>query len=123
VYERAFAALNKTDSAKILLDNIRKEKARYCKDQFGVIINTASSYESNIVEEATKYCVIRRLWSAGMFKEALEYLTIKITNKSSTKVIFDNTSVPSKYRGLNPEIRNISEYSVALKEDKNGWKS
>jgi hypothetical protein len=123
VYEKAFVALNKTDSAKILLDNIRKEKVRYCKDQFGIIINTAPSYENNIIEEALKYCIVRRLWSAGMFKETLEYLTFKNTSKSSTNSIFDNTSVPSKYKGLKPEIRNISEYSNALREDKNRWKS
>jgi hypothetical protein len=123
VYAKAFAALNNTDSAKILLDNIRKEKVRYCKDQFGVIINTAQSYENNVIEEATKYCVVRRLWSAGMFKETLEYLTVKSTKKSNTNEILNNTSVPPKYRGLKPEIRNISEYSTALKEDKNGWKS
>lgn len=123
VYEKAFVALNRTDSAKILLDNIRKEKVRYCKDQFGVIINTAPSYETNIIEEALKYCIVRRLWSAGTFKETLEYLTVKNTNKSSTNPILDNTSVPSKYKGLKPEIRNISEYSSALKEDKNRWKS
>lgn len=123
VYERAFAALNKTDSAKILLDNIRKEKVRYCKDQFGVIINTVPAYETNIVEEAIKYCVVRRLWSAGMFKETLEYLTAKNTTKSSNKIIFDNTSITSKYKGLKPEIRSISDYSNALKENKNRWKS
>jgi transposase len=123
VYDRAFEALNKTDNAKTLLDNIRKEKARYCKDQFGVIINTAPSYESNIIEEAIQYCVVRRLWSAGIFKETIEYLTTKSTDKSATKAILDNTSVPSKYKGLKPEIRNIIEYSNALKEDKNGWKN
>lgn len=123
IYDIAFTALNKTDIAKILLDNIRKEKARYCRDQFGLIINTVPSYETNIIEEAIQYCVVRELWSAGTFKETLEYLTVKITNKSSTNAIFDNTSVPSKYKGLTPEIRDISEYSEALKEEKNRWKN
>jgi transposase len=122
VYDRAFATLNKTEDAKILLDNIRKEKVRYCKDQFGVIINTAPAYETSIVEEATKYCVVRRLWSAGTFKETLEYLTIKNIDNRTVKTIFDSTSIPSKYKGLKPEIRDISEYSAALKEDKTDGK-
>ncbi|MDD3225645.1 MAG: IS21 family transposase [Clostridium sp.] len=122
VYAIAFAALNKTDTAKVLLDNIRKEKSRYCRDQFGLIINTTPSYETNIIEEAINYCVLRKLWSAGMFKETLEYLTVKNTSKSNTNVIFSNIAVPSKYKGLTPEIRNISEYSNALKEDKRDGK-
>lgn len=123
VYERAFTALGKTSNAKILLDNIRKEKVRYCKDQFGVIINGAPSYESEIITRAVEYCVNRSLWSAGMFKETLEYLATKDNIQINKKSVLDNVSIPSKYKGLKPEVRNVSEYSVALKGDKKQWKN
>ena len=123
IYEKSFAMLGETENAKILLDNIRKEKARYCKDQFGVIINITPSYSSEIIKEAVDYCVIRSMWSAGMFKETLEYLASEKDTKVSTKTIWDSLSIPSKYRGLKPEVRNISEYSNALKEDNGKWKN
>jgi len=123
VYERAFIALGKTDNAKILLDNIRKEKIRYCKDQLGVILNAAPSYEPKIIIEAVDYCVKRSLWSAGMFKETLEYMATKNNSHIDKKSIFDSASIPSKYKGLKPEVRNVSEYSNALKEDKKKWKN
>lgn len=123
IHERAFVILGKTENAKILLDNIRKEKARYCKDQFGVIINAAPVYETSVIAQAVDYCVKRSLWSAGVFKETLEYLAVTKDIKASEKPIWDNMTIPSKYKGLKPEVRNIIEYSNALKEDKCKWKN
>jgi len=123
VYEKAFVSLGETANAKTFLDNIRKEKARYCKDQLGVIINITPSYEGELIKEAVDYCTMRSMWSAGMFKETLEYLGGQKENKTTTKTILDNISIPSKYKGLKPEVRNISEYSNALKEDKGQWKN
>ncbi|PRR79948.1 hypothetical protein CLLI_06810 [Clostridium liquoris] len=123
IYKKAFIALGKTENAKIFLDNIRKEKARYCKDQLGVIINTAPSYESEVINEAVDYCVIQSLWSAEMFKETLEYLAVKKDIKVTQKPIGNNMPIPSKYKGLKPEVRSISEYSSALNEDKGKWEN
>ena len=123
IYERVFLALGKTDNAKILLDNIRREKSRYCKDQLGVIIKIVPSYESSLIEQALNYCVIRNLWSAGTFRETLEYLSINRDVQVDKKSILINLSIPAKYRGLKPEVRSISEYSAALKEDKHSWKN
>jgi len=123
IYERAFATLGKTENAKIFLDNIRKEKVRYYKDQLGVIINITPSYEPEVITEAVDYCVLRSLWSAGTFKETLEYLAIKKNAKVTLNPVWDNASIPSKYKGLKPEVRSISEYSNALKEDKEQWKN
>jgi hypothetical protein len=118
-----FSALGKTDNAKILLDSIKREKSRYCKDQFGSILNILHSYEASLIEQALNYCVIRNLWSAGMFKETLEYLAIQSTAKVDKKSVVDKLSIPSKYRGLKPEVRSISDYIDALKEDKHSWKN
>lgn len=114
VYEKAFMILGQTDKAEIFLDNIRKEKTRYCKDQFGVIINIAPTYDNDIVNEAVDYCVNMKLWSAGTFKDTLEYFSKK---KLSTVDKIDDTAkveVPSKYCSIKPQIRDICEYMNAL---------
>ncbi|WLC62198.1 hypothetical protein [Clostridium sp. CM028] len=123
VYERLFFALGKTENAKMLLDGIKREKPRYCKDQFGSILNIVHSYEASLIEQALNYCVIRNLWSAGMFKETLEYLAIQDIAKVDKKSVIDKLSIPSKYRGLKPEVRSISDYIDALKEDKQSWRN
>jgi hypothetical protein len=58
-----------------------------------------------------------------MFKETLEYLAIKDNIQINKKSVLDNVSIPSKYKGLKPEVRNVSEYSDALKGDKKQWKN
>jgi hypothetical protein len=123
MYSKALIVLGGTDSARILLDNIRKERVRYVKDQLGVIVKTAPNYEINIIDKAIEYCVSRRLWSAGMFKDTLEHLSIENSQKTSKKIVLNNASIPSKCKGIKTEIRAISEYTNALKEDKTTWKN
>lgn len=123
MYSKALRVLGSTDSAKILLDSIKKERSRYVKDQLGVIVKAAPNYDFDIIEEAVEYCVSRRLWSAGMFKDTLEHLSLKNSQGKSKKTTLNNASIPSKCKGVKTEIRAISEYTNALKEDKTTWKN
>ncbi|WP_315675931.1 IS21 family transposase [Clostridium sp. 19966] len=123
VYERAFIVLGQTENAKALLDNIRKEKVRYCKDQFGVIINASSAYDSDIVSEAVNYCVNMKLWSAGTFKDTLEYFSNKKLSTVDKIDINSKVQIPSKYSGVKPQVRDIREYSAALRKEKNKWRN
>lgn len=121
MYDKAFKALGMTDKAKELLDNIRKEKERYCREQFGLIITVVKDYDEKTIGQAVEYCVKRKLFSAGMFKDTLEYLSNKKETSLEKKYDKANLSVSSKYQGLKPEIRNIDEYINALKGDKKTW--
>ncbi|MFZ5354616.1 MAG: hypothetical protein ACOZCL_18080 [Bacillota bacterium] len=51
----------------------------------------------------------------------LQYL--KAESKVVSRDTKANIDIPSKYKGLKPEIRHISEYIYALKEDKTRWKN
>ncbi|RDA73735.1 hypothetical protein DU449_00195, partial [Hafnia paralvei] len=106
-----------------LLDNIRKERVRYIKDQLGVIVKAAPNYNLDTIEKAVEYCVSRRLWSAGMFKDTLEHISMGSSQKTIKKTVLNNASIPSKCKGVKTEIRAISEYTNALKEDKTTWKN
>lgn len=123
MYDKAFKALGMSDDAKELLDNIVKEKERYCRDQFGLIITVVKDYDETIIRQALEYCVKRKLFSAGMFKDTLEYLKLQKETDLSKKYTKVNIFTPSKYQSLKPEIRNINDYINALKEDKKAWKN
>lgn len=123
MYAKALTVLGGTDNARILLDNIRKERVRYAKDQLGVIVKTTPNYDTNAVEKAIEYCISRRLWSAGMFKDTLEYLSSNNKEKVNSKTALKDASIPSKCKGIKTEVRAISEYTNALKEDKTTWKN
>lgn len=123
MYSKALNVLGGTDSAKTLLDNIRKERVRYVKDQLGVIVKAAPNYDFDTIEKAIEYCVSRRLWSAGMFKDTLEHMSIEKSKNKSKKTVLNNASIPSKCKGVKTEIRAISEYTNALKEGNTVWRN
>lgn len=121
VYEKALLVLGQTDNAKVFLDNIRREKVRYCKDQFGAIINAAPSYNTDIVNEAVNYCVNMKLWSAGTFKDTLEYFSKKKLSTVDKIEANSKVQIPSKYSGIKPQVRDIEEYNDALRREKIKW--
>lgn len=123
MYLKALKILGSTDSAKTLLDNIRKEKSRYCRDQLGVIVKVAVNYDSDTINKSIEYCVCRRLWSASMFKDTLEHISLEKDRNIVKNPLLKNPSIPSKCKGVKPEVRSISEYTNALKENKKLWKN
>jgi transposase len=123
VYNRAFQLLNETDNARILLDSIRKEKSRYAKDQFTLIINTVEKLDSAVIDGAVDYCVKKELWSAVFFRDTAEYLQLGKAEQKDNKAALSQISIPSKYHGIKPEIRSINDYINALREDETRWKN
>lgn len=121
IVEKNFKALGSSENAKVLLENIRREKSRYIKDQLGVILKSVEGYSNEMIQKALSYCIERSLWSATTFKDVLQYL--KAESEVVARDTKANIDIPSKYKGLKPEIRHISEYIYALKEDKNRWKN
>lgn len=123
MYSKAFTVLGGTAGATLLLKNIKIERSRYFKDQLGVIIKAASSYDSKTIADAVDYCIQRKLCSAGMFKNTLEHLNIKTSQIKYKKSSLLKTQIPSKCKGVKTEIRSISEYTAAFEGDKIIWKN
>lgn len=92
LYEKTLLALAGNAEAKELLETIAKEKPRYVKDQYSLISKSTQNYDDQIIKESVLYCVERRLYSAGIFKEALVYLDSQRKTKAEE---------PSKpYKGI-----------------------
>lgn len=102
MYEKALKALGMSENVNELLDAIREEKARYCKDQFGVILSVTKDYNNLIVKQALEYCVKTKLFSAGMFKGTLKCLRQQKKKDVTKKYTPVNISTPSRYQGLKP---------------------
>ena len=126
IYEKTLLGLGGTDKARELLDNIGKEKSRYIKDQYGLILKETKKYNEDVIKEGIDYCIDRRLYSAGIFKDALVYIYSKLKIKSEEtgkpyKPV--DLSVPLKYKGLKPEDRSINEYINCFKGARKEWES
>lgn len=58
--------------ATSFLNEIRKTKSRYSRDQFGLLKNLSSKYGADKVIEAVAYCCENRLYSANYVKDYIE---------------------------------------------------
>lgn len=77
IYEKTLLALGNTGKVREFLDNIGREKSRYIKDQYGLILKEIEKYNEDIIKEGIDYCIDRKLYSAGIFKDALIYIDSK----------------------------------------------
>lgn len=115
LYIKTFDALNNSNNVRMFLDNIKKCKPRYFRDQLGLILKTLIGIQdTEIVRLAVDYCVTNTLWSASEFVTAIKYYqeVKKCTQTQSSEVI----NIPDKYKGLKPSVRDIEEYAKLLVE-------
>lgn len=101
--------LGASEEAKIFLNEIRKEKARYFRDQLGLIKKVAEGIDADLINKALMNCVERKLYSATLFKEAVEYFDFKEKEKINTEKQKINP-IPEKYKDVKAQTRSIKEY-------------
>lgn len=113
LYERALIFFADKQTAATFLAEIRKEKPRYFRDQLTVIIRTCEDNESGTIDKALFYCQQHHLYSAGDFKEAVQYYEElnKVLDKSSP---LPKPTIPDKYKTIQTKVRDISEYKKAM---------
>ena len=86
-----------------------------CSSDLGVIINTCEDYpEQQTIRQAIHYCVERKLWSAGDFKQSVIYYN-ELTTKAERVSPPATAKIPQKYQGKSPKVRDIQEYLATTK--------
>ena len=95
------------------LEHIHQEKPRYYRDQLGVIKQLFEEWNQEDILKGLHYCSEKELYSAGDLKSSIIYLTQDKLNKRKSNTR-DGTALPEKYRGDNPEIRDLSVYEEAM---------
>lgn len=122
IYEKTLKLLGCTGQAKKFIDTLRIEKPRHFKEQCMLIIDTVKTQDISIIYRSLDYCIQRKLFSAGLLKDTIEYLKLDQKRQLNKKYTKADISTPSKYQTLKPQIRDINEYMNALKEDKGNGK-
>ena len=93
------------------LHHIHQEKPRYYRDQLGVIRKLFEEWNKEAVMDGLRYCSERELYSASDLKSSIIYLS-QIQETKETKKI--KPALPQKYRGNNPQKRDLSVYEKAM---------
>lgn len=114
---QATAELGGTVEVVEFLSQIRATKPRYVRDQLQLITRKAAGVDLRTIDEALRFCLQHRLFSATDFGDALEHFGAKhslpdvevISNVEAVKPIEPVNA--SKWR-VKPEIRNLSQYNL-----------
>lgn len=93
------------------LNHIHQQKPRYYRDQLGVIRKLFEEWNKEAVMDGLRYCSERELYSAGDLKSSIIYLSQIRESKETNKI---KPTLPSKYRGNNPQKRDLSVYEQAM---------
>lgn len=108
--ERLAAAVGDREKAEIFLEGIRREKARYVRDQYKIIEKTIGELDKAVLTATLEFCIENGLYSALDFRDAAEHF--KKLLKSAGTVEDLNIEAP-------PPPDNKLLYSVLLCETEN----
>lgn len=102
--------IDSSEEATMFLNEIRKEKPRYFRDQLSLIKKAVDGVGVEIVKNALTYCLERNLYSATLFKETIEFLKLKEEEKKFKDKQKTNP-IPEKFKSIKPQVRSIEEYT------------
>jgi len=118
--ERTAEKFPEKEKAMDFLEEIRKEKPRYIRDQLMLIDSAVNSACNADIAKALDYCVRNRLFSAIDFKDAVKHyskMTVNIEEKAP--LLGGIAEVISSKLTVKTQIRDISEY-VKIMNNNNG---
>jgi transposase len=114
LYEKALGLLGGTPEAIDFLNIIHREKGRYVRDQFNLMIQVAQKYPLSTVEEAISYCLERKIYSAVDCREVVKYLLTKQEQPEEGVSIINQPETWPLHLKVKAEHRSISVYSNLL---------
>jgi transposase len=111
IQEKLLNLFEHSEEARIFLIQIRRLKARYARDQFGLIEKTLDEYEQAVIEKALNYCMTHSLFSAVEFRNAAMYfrdraeMELKEISKYPNVTVLKTAAAISKKRALTEYAR------------------
>ncbi|MGM0642128.1 MAG: IS21 family transposase [Thermotogota bacterium] len=111
LYDNAVNILGDNDPVKTFLKEVKKDKSRYIRDQYSVILKTAKKHSKNDTLKTINYCVENELWSASSFVSVINNVdTIDdICSKKDIRKKDNYKEIDNIYK-IETQVRNLSEY-------------
>lgn len=105
------------DNALLYLEQIRKKKRRYARDQFLAIRKAVDKASPDIVLKTLTYCMKNKIYSASDFEAVMnKYLQDKPDNrKIPTLPVKHAHSMNKKIQEIVPQTSNIVDYDKIMK--------
>ena len=105
------------DKGRYFLEEIRRHKSRYIRDQYKIIEKTLNEYSQEAVTKALDYCLLNELISAVDFRDAASYFE---SNRPEEVIPLPPTIVRPVIQ-YTAQKRDIDEYTKKLLGGKDKW--
>jgi len=93
------------DMADAYVDELIKKYPRYARDQLRILKNCANDYSVKELQNALDYCILRDLYSANDFRDALMFF--RQEEPKATKAVI----LPARYQVIQAQTRNLDRYT------------
>lgn len=111
MYENAVDILGDNEAVKTFLKKIKKDKPRYIRDQYSLILKSRDNFSQSDIQRTINYCIKNKLWSATSFVSVINNLDKlnDIYSKSKIESNENNEEIDNIYN-IKTETRELSEY-------------
>jgi len=112
LYQNVIDNIGENENVKKFLNEIKKDKPRYIRDQYLLIIETTKNLPQPKIFKAIDYCVKNKLWSATDFRSVVNNLDkLSVRNSHVNKV----NEIDDIYK-VKTENRDLAEYENIINE-------
>ena len=112
LYQNVIDNIGENEAVKRFLNKIKKDKPRYIRDQYLLIIKTTENLSQVEIYKAVNYCISNDLWSATDLASVVDNLDkISASNSNSNEV----TEIDDIYE-VKTKIRDLDEYENITNE-------
>jgi hypothetical protein len=108
LYEKILQALDYVPSLPHFLDVIRREKGRYVRDQYNLILKLQKGHSQTTLLQAFDFCHGNSLYSAVSLREVADHFSNVPEAAATSECSY--TGVLPDYLRIQANARDISEY-------------
>lgn len=112
------------NTAETLLRGIKREKARYTRDQFKLIEKSIAGKSASAIKAGLEYCVANRLYSAVDLRDAIKYFektACKETTAAKEEPPAEPPFINKSLHMVSVSKRDIGDYVKELGGGDKSW--
>ena len=111
-----FLSLGETETAGHFLQEVRRLKPRYVRDQFRLITKTIKHHTDETISNALEYCITKGFFSATDFRDVVTYFAQNAPSEENERA-FNMTCLQIQHAGSEVKKRPLSEYEKYAKRE------
>ena len=116
------AKFKEEDKAKSFIEDLRKDKPRYIRDQLIILNSVVESLNEICINKALDYCIDNKLFRAVDFRDAAKHFSKIIINGDNIPIVEIRGFTESATDKITSKVqtRPLSEYAKIMRGNNGG---